>query len=464
MVKNKEGQFVLENISPLWHRKRVSLQVPTNYNQIELFIDGLEVGDARTRAAERILEHDPIPEFLFFLDYDVLPEYDAIVKLLYRAQTQPDYDIYCGVYCSKSDVMPEPLVYSGNGGGPYWDWAVGDILTTDQNGITSCHMGLTLIRTSLFKKLTNTEEKPYFLSPSSAYMEGQFLRTARGTEDIYFCTRAIQEANAKILVDTSVMAGHIVPSTGKIYGLLPDSPPVLRAKWRDGAPKDDTGKPQKKAIDLGAAADDTPGAQFERRKWPGYVTETVDARKGLGIDYVQDLRQLNFPDECYDLTASRHTLEHIPRWEQERVWSEIFRITKCGGLTEHIVPNVEWAAQKICMGDYDYHTMNVLYGSQEAAGYDRIWNTHFFGYTPQVLQALAEQAGFVDVRVEHYKSRPELGYHMVVHGRKPTKKELQVKRKQTEVEFPTEKRIKELTEKGAKPELKAVLAKEKKKS
>jgi len=417
MIMSPAGELVLERISPLWHRRRMALMVPTNFNQIEMFIDGLEIGKARTRAAERLLEHDPHPRFLFFLDYDVLPEHDALVKLLYRAETHPEHDIYAGVYCSKSPSICEPLIYSGNGGGCYWDWAVGDILTTEQNKITAVHMGLTLVRTSLFEKMENTEEKPFFMSPHSTYSEKGFLKTHRGTEDIYFCSRAIKEVNASILVDTSVLAPHIDPATGKPYGLPPDSPPVLRAKWRDTGIKPVVGKKLKKAIDLGAGSD--INAEPERRQWPGYKTETLDIRPGPMVDYVQDLRKLNLLDKSYDLVASRHTLEHIARWEQEKVWSEMFRILKPDGLLEIIVPNIEWAAQKIAMGDCDLHVMNVLYGSQEVSGYARQYNTHFFGYTPQILQALAEGAGFTDIRVEHYKNRPELTYHMVLHARKP---------------------------------------------
>jgi hypothetical protein len=100
----------------------------------------------------------------------------------------------------------------------------------------------------------------------------------------------------------------------------------------------------------------------------------------------------------------------------------MFRILKPGGLMEHIVPNIEWAAWKVMDGQIDDHTYNVLYGAQEAHDYERGLNTHFFGYTPQIARALAEQAGLVDVKVDDYKRREELGYNLIVSGRKPPKK------------------------------------------
>jgi hypothetical protein len=71
-------------------------------------------------------------------------------------------------------------------------------------------------------------------------------------------------------------------------------------------------------------------------------------------------------------------------------------------------------------GEVDGHVLNVLYGSQEAAGIDRLFNTHFFVYTKAVARALAEQAGYVDVTVEDWQDREELSYHLYIRGRKPS--------------------------------------------
>ena len=406
MVRSPIGTMRRELITVEWHRAVQSLGTPTNYNRVEFFIDGYEVGDARNQAAKRALDHNPKPKYLFFLDYDVLPHHDALCKLIYRAEHFADYDIFAGVYCSKTSP-PEPLIYRGDGQGPAWDWTVGDLLFD----VTGVHMGLTLIRTSLFEKLSHTDENPWFFTTNQS--DGSLRRY--GTEDLWFCRRAIREAGAKILVDTSVLAGHILHSTGQIFGLPDDSHPVKSAQWLQEEQKPRDGI--LKALDLGVGT-------FQR-SWPYHETHTVDIRPEVNPTYVMDTRYLNLADNSFDLVASSHHLEHIGRLDQERVWSEMFRVCKPGGHIEHIVPNVRWAAQKVeeveaGRDDDGFEAaFNVLYGAQEAHGYERLYNTHFFAYTPSIAKALAEQAGFVDVQTEDWLSNPDLGYNLVIRGRKP---------------------------------------------
>jgi hypothetical protein len=112
-------------------------------------------------------------------------------------------------------------------------------------------------------------------------------------------------------------------------------------------------------------------------------------------------------------------LEHLGRHDQETVWKEMTRILKPGGRMEHIVPNLEWAAGKIGEGQADEHTYNVLYGAQEAQGYAREFNTHLFGYTPDVAWALASGAGLVDIEIKSFRQDPELGYNLILTAKKP---------------------------------------------
>lgn len=429
-IPMKEGPNgpVLDTISTKWHRARCGLASPTNFNTIEMFVDGLEVGMARSQIAARCLAMTPQPEFLFFIDYDVLLSQDALTKLIFRARTLPDYDIYAGVYCCKGHTPPDPLIYGDHGQGSIWDWAVGDILTTQTHGVKSVHMGLTMIRVSAFQKIKDAglvsgdgndhTDRPFFLTTDETKVERDTgYLTQAGTEDIYFCDLLIR-AGGKILVDTSVLAGHEDKATGVVYGLPYDKHgPVGRAKWLRGADGELQDEKECKEQNLKLAID--LGSGDTRIQREGYKTYTVDARPCKEVDYVQDLRKLNLPDNHYDLVGSMHSFEHIGRWDQEMVWSEAFRICKPGGICEIIVPNIEWAAAKIMAGETDVHVMNVLYGSQEAGGMEREYNTHYFGYTPDLARALAETAGFVDVRIQSYKDREEMGYEILISGRKP---------------------------------------------
>lgn len=397
---NQNGVVRLSDVSIQWHRSRCAIGCPTNIRTYEIAADGMEVGAAREDCVKRVLKIDPRPEFIFFLDYDVIPKHDCLQKLLYRARSFPDHDIFAGVYCTKSQT-PEPLLYKCNGQGPFWDWAVGDLVFD----LASVGMGCTLIRTSLFDRVSS----PWFVTENwKRETAAGSLETYRGTEDIFFCSKAHEEADVKIMADTSVLCGHQHKETGTIYGLPRDSPPIKRSFWMDPEQKEsDT----KIALDIGAGA--------TRRRWPGHVTKTTDIRPDTDADYVQDSLNLNIPDNSIDLVASSHHLEHFGRWDQETLWSSMYRILKPGGTMEHIVPNVQWAASHIADGRIDEHVMNVLYGAQEAHGYERELNTHFFGYTPEIARALAESCGLINVVVKTYKNDESLGYNMVITGEKP---------------------------------------------
>lgn len=461
-ITGPSGNLIYEPLDPRWHRARMGLSYGTNINASEICVDGLEVGDARSRVAARCRDMQPKPFCCFFLDSDVIPPNDAFTKLFYRLKANPTIDIAVGIYVVKGAAPFDPLIYQGNGMGAFWDFAVGDILTTKQHGITACHMGLTLIRTSLFDRMieagivhgdgTDQDDAPFFRTESYRRDGPKGVETFKGTEDIWFCGLA-EKVGCQILVDTSVLAGHCDRKTGVVYGLPGDTSPIERAKWlplADGSgrrkdhmeaeanvedcswckdavlacPEADspcpeckgTGKIKKPlllAIDLGAGE--------SRREWDGHKVYTLDSRRNSGADYIQELPVLNLPDNHYDMVTSRHSFEHVGRWDQETLWAECYRICKPGGKLEVIVPNAEWAAGKIVAGEVDSHVLNVLYGSQEQESeMGRESNTHFFCYTPAIGLALAETAGFEKVEVASFKTDESLGYHMVITALKPS--------------------------------------------
>jgi SAM-dependent methyltransferase len=206
---------------------------------------------------------------------------------------------------------------------------------------------------------------------------------------------------------------------------------MKRAKWYKKSSDDgeETGDdPELKALDIGAGE--------IRREWEGYKTYTTDIRSDVGADYVMDTRLLNLPDDSFDLLASNHHLEHIGRYEQDKVWTEMFRVLKPGGRMEHKVPNLMWAAHKLMDGSHESTVWDVFYGGQEDMGYERQYNTHYFGYTPTLLEAAAVKCGLVDVEVKSYKDDPDLMYDMVVTGRKPDAEEKNETTEETPPEEP----------------------------
>ena len=205
VVKKKDAPNGLQHITVEWHRHRQSLGFPTNIQFYEIPADGMEIGDARNHAAKVAMEHNA--EFLFFIDSDVLIQWDGLQKLLMRARHYPDHDIFTGIYCTKG-LSQEPLIYKVDGEGPCWDWTVGDLVFD----LASCGMGCCLIRMSLFEKLEFDEDtKPWFFTPNDRKQTPTGFETNRGTEDIFFCRRARNEADAKIMAD-------LAATTPKLFG------------------------------------------------------------------------------------------------------------------------------------------------------------------------------------------------------------------------------------------------------
>lgn len=228
IIPNGHGGTRLAPVTMQWHRARQKLQIPYGYNAAEITIDGFEVGEARTKVVEEARKVGA--DWLFFIDYDVLLPPGAFKQLMYRTATHPDHDVFAGVYTTKEHPSI-PIIYRRWGEGPCWDWTLGDVLTP----VVGVPMGCTLLRLSLFDRLTNTPERPWFktcdLSEGNPLDGSTVAGEVQGTvtEDLWFCKRAVEEANAKILVDTRVICGHISHATGEVFTLPEDCPPVKRA-------------------------------------------------------------------------------------------------------------------------------------------------------------------------------------------------------------------------------------------
>jgi len=221
-VKTPDGGTRLNPITHEWHRARMKIQSPCGYNMAELEIDGREIGVARCLAVEQARKQGS--KFIFFLDDDVIAPHNILKILTQHADNRPDYDIFGGFYVIK-EFPPSVMLWKEWGSGNYWDWTLGDVLD-DLCGIAT---GCMLIRLSLFDRLEQTPEKPWFktLIESGETPDGSPM-THCMTDDIYFCKRAIEEAHAKILVDTNCYCRHIDNNTGKVWGLPDDCIPVNR--------------------------------------------------------------------------------------------------------------------------------------------------------------------------------------------------------------------------------------------
>jgi predicted SAM-dependent methyltransferase len=376
----------LHPLAVMAHHNALSM-IPINFTPRLHRPLNLLVDQARNEASA--LAIDSGAQYLIFLDDDVLVPPNCLKQLTYRLDNWPEIDVVAGVYCNKGPA-PGPLVFRGNGQGPYWRWKIGDFFP-----ITGCGMGMTIIRTSLLLRLRQSDPaKPFFLTEAHVRQDpkGDTRELFRRTEDLYFCNRALEECDARIYCDGSLTARHIKHDTGEEFYLPQDSYPMRPV----GTPK---GK--KIILDLGCGQTD---AYFPNEG----AAIRVDLREDGQPDYVCDVRQLPFDDHYADVVYSSHTLEHFGRWETETVLDEWLRVLKPGGELRLVIPDVTWAAQEIVGGKYSADACNVLYGQQEYS-----LNYHKMGFTPALIRTLLEERGLKITRCDTE------GYNIIISATKP---------------------------------------------
>lgn len=130
--------------------------------------------------------------------------------------------------------------------------------------------------------------------------------------------------------------------------------------------------------------------------YPDAEVFTLDIDKGLGVDFVHDLRKPLPKDLCdkFDLVVMSHVLEHMALAEVEPVLRNLQKALIPGkGELMVIVPSLEWAAKEIAKDIPSPVLLSHLYGNQS--------NDHQFhksGFTLYLLRAMMEKVGYVTRR------------------------------------------------------------------
>jgi predicted SAM-dependent methyltransferase len=274
-----------------------------------------------------------------------------------------------GVYVAKTDTC-EPLVFRGNGAGPYWKWRLGEYFE-----VTGLGMDATMIRTDVFRQL----KPPWFVTiDKDDYLDG-IPNAEQWTEDLWLCNRVANETDYKLYIDGSIICNHWDAVTRKKWTLRHDSYPMQMVEN------------PRKMVDLGCGL---LTWEFENEGTP----VRVDIREEVEPDYRCDLRQLPFDNESFEVVFSSHTLEHFGRNEIDDILDEWLRILEPGGEFRLAIPNIQWAAEKIIRDDIDGDVLNVLYGSQTYPE-----NFHKFGFTPKMIKDSLERRGMTIVDEQHEK-------------------------------------------------------------
>jgi hypothetical protein len=160
-------------------------------------------------------------EYLFFLDDDTLCPNFTLKALHYQLANDPQAMICGGIYCTK-EVTPCPIVFKELGGGPFYNWKIGDVFPCAGIGA-----GAMLIKTEVFSKIN----EPWFDEPHDTPIDKievingveTPIGHSGGTDDLYFCKK-VSDAGYKILAHGGVLPIHM-DDDGKMYTLPLNSYP-----------------------------------------------------------------------------------------------------------------------------------------------------------------------------------------------------------------------------------------------
>jgi hypothetical protein len=176
------GYSMMQGLNMRWINPRVSrIETGRNMAASSVFED--------LHVKTKIVNTDPIDDYLLFVDSDMVIPRDVVPRLLSR-----DVDIV-GINCPKRGIPLMP-VYTHDINGEWMDYKSGKLYEMDYIG-----MACTLIKTSVLKEM----ERPWFYAEFSE----ENMMTPIG-EDICF-SRAAREAGFKVYcdMDVSMNIGHI---------------------------------------------------------------------------------------------------------------------------------------------------------------------------------------------------------------------------------------------------------------
>lgn len=369
----------LKPVTLSWAMSFAQYHPPMNFDTRLVILPGLPVAEAREKLAEAAVEQKC--KYLFFNDTDVTVPAHTIRQLIWHLEHYPKYAVAGGIYCHKEPPQM-PMVFRGNGIGPFMDWKIGEVF--DVSGIG---MGATLIRTEIFSKLS----KPWFRTVDDVdqFKDG-IAKATMWTEDLWFCHKITEETDYKIMADGGLLCKHWDTRSNTPYELPIGSKPYKNSMIPTLG---------KKVVDLGCGK-----LEDSYRTNEGTVLR-VDVREDVQPDFRCDIRMTPFATGEFDVVYSSHTLEHFSQAEVPSVLDEMKRILKPSGELRLLLPDLKWAAQHIMNGEIDALTMYVLYGQQ-----DYKENFHYTGFTEQMVERLLRERGFQKFIWDHQD------YHMLVRA------------------------------------------------
>lgn len=178
----------------------MSLAFPPNNGVVRILAQGMEVGDAYSKAIENILNTPELKdwEYVLTLEHDNCPPADGVVKLIERMEEHPEFACIGGLYFTKGfggcaqiwgDVKDPIVNYRPQAPDP-------------NGGLVECYgtgMGFNIWRLKMFKD--ERIKKPWFKTLNGSDGKGV------GTQDLVFWTEA-RKYGYRCAIDCSVRVGH----------------------------------------------------------------------------------------------------------------------------------------------------------------------------------------------------------------------------------------------------------------
>jgi hypothetical protein len=194
-----------EVTSMAWSFGFKNLVIPGSFTGLS----GMPFGHARNTGCMKLLEIGW--EWLFFLDSDVIPPPDAILRLV--AHKQP---IVSGLYYRRNNPLA-PVMLRNTPQGRTWvvDYKVPDLMEVDFVG-SGCLLIHRDVLLAMPPVLPNTNANRWF---EWTVDRDDLPQQDRMSEDFKFCERA-RNLGCKILVDTSIQCKHCGYSESKAPGAL----------------------------------------------------------------------------------------------------------------------------------------------------------------------------------------------------------------------------------------------------
>ena len=179
---------------------------PPNNGVVRILAQGMEVGDAYSKAIEQIMAHPELKEWEYILtcEHDNLPPQDGVLKLLETMEERKDLACVGGLYFTKGESGCAQIW--GDPNDPIVNFRPQIPRSDCVQECVGTGMGFNLWRISMFKD--SRIAKPWFQTKKGC--------GGVSTQDLSFWSEA-RKWGYKCAVDTRVKVGHIDTTTGIVW-------------------------------------------------------------------------------------------------------------------------------------------------------------------------------------------------------------------------------------------------------